>query len=235
MDMIKSWSRVTKKLTTQEQQIVSAYSRFRGAVDEDQTEPDSTSGGFWQTNKLNAKNIRTAQMQYWIQRMFVDALVAADGKQVVFISFYRERAAAGGRRGKEEAKPTNAIEEHFDRMPVTVLLKLPYGAISRLLSSINNAGINMEFKGMKVIKALLDEVRTEPHKDIKRGMMYPGQATNRVFPKVMDKWEGVDFGRVPDVKKRALPGQDELLKEPPVLVELAYDIMVMKKAEAAGQ
>ncbi len=235
-DTIKNWWRVTKKLTSQEQMIVSAYSRLRGAVDEDETEPDSTVGGFWQTNKLSAKNIRTAQMQYWIQRMFVDALAAADGRQLIFMSFYKERTAAAGgsRKGKEkEKKAENAIEEHFDRMPVTVLVKLPYGAISRLLSSLNNAGINMEFKSMKIAKPLLDEIRTELHKDIKRGMVYTGQMTNRVMPKVMDMLDGVDFGKVPDVKKRALPDQDVLIKEPPVLVELSYDIMVMKKVEAA--
>jgi hypothetical protein len=233
-DMIKRWFRVSRKLTSQEAQIVSAYSRLKGALAEDETEPDSAAGGFWQTNKLSAKNLRTAQIQYWIQKMFVDALVAADGRQLVFVSFYRQRQAGaprGGRRGKEKQQQAkDAIEEHFDRMPVTILVRLPYGAVSRMLISLNNAGINMEFRNMKVIKPLLDEIRTEPHKDVKQGMMYPGQQTNRVFPKVMDRQAGVDFGKVPDLRRRTLPDQDELIREPPVLVEFTYDIMVMKKA-----
>ena len=235
-DAIKSRLQVTKKLTQQEQQIISAYGRLRGALDEDQTEPESTTGGFWQTNKLNAKNIRTAQIQYWIQRMFVDSLMAADGRQVVFVSFYKEAKAKSGRskKGKEQEKPAeNAIEEYFDRVPVTILVKLPYGAVSRLLNSLNNAGINMEFKSFRVMKPLLDQVRTALHKDVKRGIVYTGQMTNRVMPKVMDLLEGVDLGKVPNNRRQALPDQDELIKEPPVLVELAYDIMVMKKTGAA--
>jgi hypothetical protein len=227
---------VTRKLTSQEQQTVALYSRLKGALAEDETEPDNVTGGFWQTNKLSAKNLRTAQMQYWIQKIFVDALVAADGKQLVFFSFYRERQAAAGSGKKEkEKKAANAIEEHFDRIPVTVLVKLPYGAVSRMLFSLNNATVNMEFKGLKVTKPLLDEIRTEPHKDVKRSMAYTGQMTNGVMPKVMDMLDGVDFGKVPDTKKRSLPDQDELIKEPPVLVEISYDIMVMKEAQAAKQ
>jgi hypothetical protein len=98
-----------------------------------------------------------------------------------------------------------------------------------MLQSLGNARINMDFRSLKVKKPLLMKIATNPHPSIKQGMEYTQQEINSVFPRVLEKGDGVDFGKQDDAKKNKLPGQDRLISEPPVLVEFSYYVMSMKE------
>jgi hypothetical protein len=219
----------TYKLSTEENALVSQYQRFAQRPTETDTERMDQVSGFWEAKQLTPANLRTAQKQFWIQSAFVEALIAADGKQLVHVSFLREaQPAAPPKRGGEEEAIANAIDTHFDRIPVTILVKAPYGAISRLLYSLNISNINMEFRGLRVMKPQLAQIKTNPLPDIVEGVEYLPQDTNFVFPKIMDKNGGVNFGEQPKVREGSLPDQNQLLSEPAVLVELSYYVLDMK-------
>ncbi len=232
----KVW--VALKLTSEEQATVQNYMRFAPPpqVDTDETVPDNAAGGFWETSKLNAKNLRTAQMQFWVQKAFVEALKEANGKQLVFASFYKERDVRRGRK-EEERKPQTAIEAHFERMPVTMLVKMPYGSIATMLQYLNaKCPVNMEFKSLRVVKPLLSTISTSPHPLVKLGVTYTQQdAFNGVMPKVFSKHGGVYFGEVVRDQKRNLPDQDQLISEPPVLVEFSYYVMMKIEPKPAAK
>jgi len=209
------------KLSSDENMIVTDYRRRAAPPQPADVQPeDLMGGGFWETNQLNAQNLRTAQMQYWIQEAFVDALIYAEGKQLVYVSFFKD--------ANPPALPEGAVTEYFDHIPVIVLARMPYGSIARMLQALANSRINMDFRGVKVIKPVLQKVATNPHADIKQGIEYAQQEINGVFPRVMDKNSGVDFGQQPNAKRNTLPGQDELISEPPVLVEFSYYVMSVK-------
>ena len=228
---IKTRMKVTVKLTTEESQLVAEHQRLRAQPGPEDTVPDNATGGFWEATQLNAQNLRTAQKQFWIQKAFVDALVAAGGKQIVYVSFHREPAARAARapRGQQPSpKNENAVEKQFERIPVKVLVKMPYGSIAAVFRSLSASEINMELRGLKVTKPQLAEIATNPHPDTVRGLTYTQQdGVNGVMPKVMDKNDGVNFGKQPMGK--SLPGQDQLIDEPPVLIEFSYDVMDMKE------
>jgi hypothetical protein len=218
--------RITKKgdldFTSDENAIASMYRRRAQAPVPSDTQPDEImGGGFWETSQLNAQNLRTAQMQYWIQEAFVEALIYADGKRLVYVSFFK--AAQPANLPKE---PT--IDEHFERIPVTVLVRIPYGSMGRMLQSLGTCGINMDLRSVTVTKLQLLTITTNPDPTIKDGMTYTQQQCNGVFPKVMDTLGGVNFGTQPIQRQNNLPDQDRLITEPAVLVEFSYSVMDMK-------
>lgn len=214
----------------EELEIIRKYQRAAGRAGRkrqaSETERADKTGGFWETNNLNNENLRAAQKQYWIQEAFVEALTEAKATRLVYVSFHRE-----GQRARGAGAPVQlqgVIVEHFERIPMKVLARMPYGEIATMMSSLNRSGINMEFKGLKVIKPLLTKIATKAHPSIVRPVVYEGAEISGVLPKVFDKNDGVDFGSVVHQMRDQLPDQDELFSEPPVLVEFSYDVLDMK-------
>lgn len=239
--LIKQIMRITDKYTAEEAALISGYQRFsqKPQPETEETIPDETGGAFWETSKFNEKNLRIAQKQYWIQKRFVDALIEARGKQLVYVSFYKELAGARAPREEKPQTSKNAIDEHFERVPVTVLVRMPYSSVATMLRSLNSSGvdiINMKLRSLKVMKPLLAEIRTNHFPIVESDIRLFQQLTNGVFPKILppDNSVGVNFGTQPIQTKRTLPDQDELLSEPPVLVEFSYDVMDMKEPQEGG-
>ncbi len=227
---ISNKSDETLKLTSEESKMVAEYRRLVKQLDPTETSPMDRGGGFWETNQLTQQNVRTAQKQYWIQEEFVNALIAARGSRLVYVSFHREAQPARAAKKDDEKAPKDAIEQLMERIPVTVVARMHYGSISAMLNALTVSGINMEFKGLKVVKPPLAGVKTKHWDSVTSGVEYKrdDEDFNGVFPKIMDKDGGVDFGEKLIDQKNRLPGQDKLLDEPPVLVEFSYDVLDVK-------
>ena len=115
-------------MSQEEQTLVQEIRRFAQQFTPQDTVPVERGGGFWETNQLTLDNMRTAQKQFWIQEQFVNALVEAGGTRLVYVSFHREAQPPAQPVQKEE----NIVDKLMDRIPVRVIVRLPYGSISRM-------------------------------------------------------------------------------------------------------